>query len=223
MGRTPGSRNADYEEQRQELARKVMHLVLSPEGVSSSLRGMAAASGVSVATLKHYFGDREGVLRGVIEAMWRQSLPYLAIGATPSSSDVRASLREMLTGLRTAWFTHGVGKLQSTSLGAGLVSPALGPAYIERVMEPLLQMAEARLRRHVEQGELSPVNPRYAALELLAPVVLGLLHQDSLSGASCRPLDLDDFLERHLDTFLLAHPVTRSVEKGTRRGGAPAR
>lgn len=221
MGRTPGSRNADYDEQRQELARKVMHLVLTPEGVRSSLREMASASGVSVATLKHYFADREGVLRAVIESMWRQSLPYLAIAGTPSSPDVRESLSELLTGLRTAWTVHGVGPLQATSLGAGLVSPGLGPAYVEFVMEPLLQAAEMRIRRHVELGHLAPCNERYAALELMSPVVLGLLHQDSLSGRSCRPLDVDDFVARHLDAFLAAHPAPAPPDE-RRRDSASA-
>jgi hypothetical protein len=41
---------------------------------------------------------------------------------------------------------------------------------------------------------------------LLSPVVLGLLHQDSLGGAQCRPLELPRFLETHVDAFLRAFP-----------------
>jgi hypothetical protein len=36
----------------------------------------------------------------------------------------------------------------------------------------------------------------------LSPVVLALLHQDSLLGAECRPLDVPKLLETHVDAFL---------------------
>jgi Ca-activated chloride channel family protein len=42
---------------------------------------------------------------------------------------------------------------------------------------------------------------------MTSPVVLGLLHQEGLSGARCRPLDLDAFLEDHLQHFLAAFAV----------------
>jgi AcrR family transcriptional regulator len=208
MARTPGARNADYDEERLALARKVRPLMVGPGGLRSSLREMAAAASTSVATLKHYFHDREGVLEGVMECLRVDSSPYLAIASSPSGHDVHASLVDYLQRIKTAWFKYGVGAMQAASLAAGLTTSSLGPTYVNYLLEPLLQTAEQRLRRHVEQGDLKPCNERYAALQLLAPVVLGLLHQDSLSGASCRPLDLDPFLAEHVDQFLRAHPAT---------------
>jgi hypothetical protein len=39
----------------------------------------------------------------------------------------------------------------------------------------------------------------------MAPVLLALLHQDSLGGAGCRPVNVGPFLEDHLDRFLRDH------------------
>lgn len=143
-----------------------------------------------------------------MEVIRFDSSPYLAMAGTPIEGDVRRSLLTMLQGLKTAWFEHGVGRMHSMSLAAGLVTEPLGPSYVNFLLEPMLESGETRLRRHLERGELCECNVRYAALHLLGPVVLALLHQDSLGGAACRPLDLDDFLKRHVEAFLRAYPAT---------------
>jgi AcrR family transcriptional regulator len=207
VARTAGSRNANYDEQRLSLARKVRPLVMLPGGVNVSLRDMAQGAEVAVATLKHYFIDREGVLAAVLESQRIDAAPYLALASIPppGKSSVRHSLLTLLQRLKSAWFQHGVGQIHAASLAMGLSVTRLGPTYLSSILEPMLQMAEGYLRRHVELGELPPLNERLAALELLGPVLLGLLHQDSLSGTSCRPLEVDRFLKEHLESFLRSH------------------
>ena len=73
---------------------------------------------------------------------------------------------------------------------------------------------------HVERGELVIDDVRHASLMFLSPAVLGLLHQDSLSGSACRPLDLARFLETQVDAFLRAFPARA---KRPRRAEARAR
>ena len=76
------------------------------------------------------------------------------------------------------------------------------------LLEPLLQAGEQHLQRHLDAGQLAPCDVRRAALTLQGPLVLGLLHQDNLSGDGCRPLDLDAFIDAHVDAFLRAFPPT---------------
>ncbi|WP_437929371.1 hypothetical protein WMF37_08890 [Sorangium sp. So ce291] len=54
-----------------------------------------------------------------------------------------------------------------------------------------------RLARHVAAGELAPCDLRHAALALLGPLLLALLHQGPLGGRVCGPLDLDAFAATH--------------------------
>lgn len=219
MARTVGARNADYDEQRLALARKVSDRMMEPGGLFASLRDFAAAAGTSVATLKHYFGDRDGLMAAVMESRHLDAAPYLARASAAVPGDVRASLERYLAGLSAAWFKFKVGLIQSSALAAGLAAPALGPAYVNHILEPLLGTVELMLRRHVERGELPALETRYAALQFLSPVVLALLHQDSLSGASCRPLELEDFFKHHVEAFLRAYPPPK---KRARRSGAAA-
>lgn len=209
MARTPGARNLDYAEQRLALARKVRNGVMAGPGPSSSLREMAAAAGTSVTRLRHYFGDREGVLQAVMESARVDFSPYLVRATAIVPGDVRASLRQYFAGFQVAWFKFGVGRFEAFALAAGLAEARLGPTYVEQQLEPLLQTAEHILQRHVDRGDLGPLDARTAALQLLSPVVLGLFHQDSLGGSHCRPLDVPAFVEAHVETFLRAYPPKR--------------
>jgi AcrR family transcriptional regulator len=213
VARTRGSRNADYDEARLALARKARARVMEPDGLRASLRELAVAAESSVATLRHYFGDREGLLTAVMESQHIDAAPHLAMASTPIPGDVRASLTAYLQRLSEAWFEYGVGVIQASSLASGLSSRALGPAYVNHVLEPLLGTVETLLRRHVDLGDLAPLDERHAALQLLSPVVLALFHQDSLSGNTCRPLDLEAFFVEHVDMFLRAYPPRVSDQR----------
>ncbi len=203
MARTRGARNADYAEARLALARRVRDRVIADEGLTVSLRSLASAADTSVANLKHYFGDREGVFRGVMEVLHLDAAPHLAAAATPEApGDVEASLRLFLKRFKMAWFQFGVGRMQAATLAAGLSTSTLGPSYLTHILEPLLQAFESFVTVHIDRRELRPCHARLAALEFISPVVFALLHQDTLSGAQCRPLDLDAFCEQHIQTFL---------------------
>ncbi len=213
MPRTAGSKNEDYDESRMALARRVSGALCEKNGSLLSFREMATVADVSVATLRHYFRDRSGVIQGVFEFWRAESAPHLALAAMPLRGDVRVSLQAFLTRFATAWNRFGVGRIQATALGAGLTFANMGEPYVNYILEPLLQAAENLLQRHTELGEITPCEPRVAALHLLSPVVLALLHQDSLNGARCRPLDLDSFFESHLEAFLRAYPPLKARKK----------
>ncbi len=209
MARTRGSRNAGYDEQRAVLARKATEALQMEGGVSASMRELAEHAGTSVATLRHYFVDREGLLRAVMESLRAEAAPYLAMAAQPKFGNVRASLLDFLKGLSTAWFRFGVGKMYASTLAVGLGTRPIGPAFVNHVLEPLLQTGEGLIRQHVERGELEVSDVRHASLTFLSPVVLALLHQDSLLGAECRPLDVPAMLETHVDVFVRAFAPKR--------------
>lgn len=221
MSRPIGRRNADYEQERQHLVERLRPALLQPGGAELSFREMAAAAAVSPATLRHYFGSREQLLAEFMIELRRLGLPHLLAAATQPIEGVRESLDWLLRQIVKGW-RFGVGSIHTLGLTAGLGHDKLGPAYINEVLEPTLQAAEARIARHVSTGELEPCDLRHAALELLSPLVLGLLHQENLHGAGCRPLDLEAFLVDHLDRFLRAHGAPESGN-GTTQGTARQR
>lgn len=197
MARPAGSRNRDYEAERERLALALVPALLGRDGVSISLRELALAANVSVPTLNHYFVDREGVWRAAVEAMGRQGAAHVARAAVEPHGPPGPSTRWFLDSFVEAWQKYYVGAMFGAGLALGMRSEAAGPAFVDGILEPSLQAAEQRLRDHIARGEMGAVDVRAAALALVAPVVLALLHQGPLGGAGCRPLDIPALIEVH--------------------------
>lgn len=215
MGRPIGSKNAEYARRRAALLDAAMPRLLADQG-ATSFNEIAAAVGVSVPTLRHYFADRPGLIAAALRHQQSRGAPHLARVAAPSSADLGTSLAQFLGELALAWRTFGVGRLFAGGLAMGLRDTAAGPAYLDGILEPTLVAVEARLRAHAEVGALrvapdDAAGLRAAALSLLAPVVLALLHQDALGGAACRALDVPTYVQVHVDGFVRAYGADPSA------------
>jgi AcrR family transcriptional regulator len=214
MARRRGSRNADYAQVREAILDRLQRRIGLSGRYHLSLRELALEAEVTPSTLRHYFGDRGGVLAATFERVHHAGLPFIAAAATEGHGAAAESLAWFLDYLRTGW-NLGVGKAHALGLTEGLGALPLGKSYLTHLLEPTLQAAEARIARHVAQGELAPCDVRHAALELLAPVVLALLHQQALGGEAVRRLDLDAFATDHLRRFLRGHAAGASPGAGS--------
>lgn len=202
MPRPAGSRNRDYAASRSALVTALAAHLLDEVGEPTPLSGLAQAAGVTTPTLRHYFGDRDGVFRAVLEAVHADSAGHLAAMADPGDADPAELLPDVLASLVEVWRRYGFGRVVASGLSLGLGNPARGPVVVEEVLEPLLQAVERLLGRLVADGRLPPVDVRAGALSLLGSLVVALLHQDGLDGARCRPLDVPAFARRHARTVL---------------------
>ncbi len=213
MGRRSGSRNLDYDWTRVEIVARLTDRILSSDRSILSFRELALAAGIAPSTLRHYFQDREALLLAVMERVHELGLRYVAEGATAEHGAAPESLRWFLGYLVEGW-SRGVGRAHELGLTEGLGDAALGPAYLRMLLEPTLHSAEARIALHMARGEIGPCDVRVAALELVAPVIVILLHQRALGGNSVRHLAVQPFLDEHVARFLRAFgaPVTPSRE-----------
>jgi AcrR family transcriptional regulator len=200
MSRPAGRRNADFDETRTDILDRVVHAVAGhPE--RTSFADLAEVSGVSRTTLRHYFPTRDDLLRAMIEHM--RVLSDRAGAAFPVSAalPIEQALRLALHRLVFAWRV-GVGALFTAGLLWGLGDQDLGPVYVANLLEPMLMSFEGHIAARLGEQGLEEASVRHAALALIGPVILALLHQESLNGASCRPLDMDAFVEAHLNRFI---------------------
>lgn len=201
MGRPAGSRNRDYADERDRLALALAPALLQRDGVGVSVRELASMAGVSVPTLTHYFGSREGAWRASVEALGRLGAQHVARAAQEDHGPPLPSTRWFLDSFVDAWTLFGVGAMFNAGLSLGMASEVAGPAFVNAILEPSLQAAERRIQDHISRGEMAPVDVRAAALTLLSPVVLALLHQGPLGGDRCRPLDVRALVGVHHEAW----------------------
>jgi len=207
MARTQGARGHDYDGKRASLIAAMHARLVARDLPPPSLRELAAAAGVTMPTLRHYFGKRDDVVIAVLEAIGEAGAVHLAEAAAtelPFAESIAAALRHVLAGLR-----QGLDDVHMLGLREGMGQARLGPAYLDAILEPSLQAIEARLAAHQTRGEMRHGNPRHAALALLSPLVIAALHQTALGGDTERPLDLDALARELAAAFVRAHaPVT---------------
>lgn len=201
MSRPAGRRSHDYEEKRTALAQAVVPLLLT--GERPSLRDLAAAAGVQVNTLRHYFGDREGLVIAAIAQVGASGAPWIAATRALGQQEPATALGVWLGWLRLGWL-NGLNNIHRMGLQEGLGVERAGQAYLNSVLEPTLHVLEELIADWMARGQLLQGDPRIAGLGLLAPVLVALLHQHDLGGQRCRPLPMEAFLTEHLQSWLRA-------------------
>lgn len=169
----------------------------------ASWRELAAAAEVSLATLSHHFGKRDDVIRAILEANGTDGEEPLAVLASPDGDfphSTTSALRHLATGLRL-----GVGEMLAVGLIEGLRQPGLGEVFVDASLEPIIAALAARLAEHQARGQMRTANPRIAAIQLVAPLVLADLHQQQLGGAARHPLSMDELVSQIADSFVHAY------------------
>lgn len=202
------ARRPDYDGKRRQLLGLIALRFKQPD--RPSLRELAVAAGVTVPTLRHYFGDREGVVSAVLADAYARAAPFLALAARPDGAlgpSLQTGLAQIVQG-----HLFAVGGFHAIGLTEGLLHRTLGPHYLQTILEPALQAFELRLQAHIDRGEMKAVDVRQASLGLLAPVVLFMLHQGELGGQRVRPGAAQDLIAFLVSGFVAAYATAQPTD-----------
>jgi AcrR family transcriptional regulator len=204
MARPNGSRAQDYNHKRTELLKSVEKLLFAQPGVTPSLRAMAEAAKVSIPTLKHYFGSREGVLAAWIEVYGEAGSKYReSISRTKGSFEL--SVRNLIAEMELGFVHFGVIDGLAAGMANGMGSAELGRTFIAKVFEPSLASIELRLEQHLANGEMRQCDTRIAALTLFSTLFVAAMHQQVLAGATVRPLDWKILVDEVARAFVIGY------------------
>lgn len=173
---------------------------LSDEQPPSSFRELAIAAGVTIPTLRHYFGNREAVIEALFADCHEGAAGELAVTARPNG-DWETSIRELVAHVAGGFRFGGLTDLHAAGLVEGLRNREVARAYLNEVLEPTLEAVEKRLRSHIQNGEMAEVDARMAAMQLVSSLLVLFLHQTALGGAEDYPVDVEAFLEAQVKWF----------------------
>ncbi len=207
MARQKGARDTDYEAKRVALLRRMSVRTLRPGAARPSFRQLAQAAEVSVPTLRHYFGDRPKVIAAILDNYLQEGRRGLAAVAEPTG-DLATSVRDYAAALLAAMRAPRavrLGDVFAVSLAEGLIDGEIGPSALKSIIDPSVEVLRERLDAHVSRGEMMATDTRAAALFLLSPLLLAILHQDHMGGRQCSPVDLEATFESVCAAFLRAY------------------
>ncbi len=181
-----------------------------------SLRELAVAAGVSVPTLRHYFGARTQVVDAIFEEclkLGRRGLEAQRQSDRPFAESIRDYARALIDALRADRDVR-LGDLFAVGLGEGLLDHGVSRSTLRHIVDPTVEVLESRLQAHVARGEMIDTDVRAAALMLISPLLLAALHQDQLGGDHERPMALDDLCGAVSEAFIRAYAARAGTVGG---------
>jgi len=206
LSRPKGARDADYENRRSELLRSMTLHMMRRDSPRPSLRELAAAAGVSVPTLRHYFGARPQVIDAIFEECLkrgRQVIEDASRSDRPFADSILDFSRTLVDALAARREVR-LGDFFAVTLGEGLIDPGVSRSTRRHVLDPTVATLATRLRGHVDRGEMIDTDLRDAALMLVCPLLMASLHQEQMGGALESPIRLDDMIETMSAAFVRA-------------------
>ena len=209
MSRPKGSKDADHETKRRDLLNKMTTRLMQRQAARPSLRDLAGAAEVTVPTLRHYFGGRQAVIDAVLADCLRAGRDGLDAQRTsdkPFSESIRGYADALIRALQAPRPVK-LGDIFAISLAEGFLDPDIGVSTLNHIVEPTLQVLEARLEEHMRRGDMIQADARAAGLMLLSPLLMACLHQDQLNGTHVRPLSTEALAQTVSEAFVRAYAV----------------
>lgn len=207
MPRAKGVKNADYEDKRRELLDRMLPRFARLDLERPSLRQLAAAAEVTAPTLQHYFGDRTGVVAALLEEYRRRGearLTSVSQASHPFAASVREFAQSFVFGMQANSQVR-LGDVFAATLAEGLADPQISPLALDNIVDPAVDALVTRLAEHRARGEMIETDLRAAALLLLSPLLLAVLHQDQMGGRGTRHMELGRVADEVAAAFVRAY------------------
>ncbi len=196
-----------------EILRAALEQFVEHGYAATRMEEIAARAGVTKGTVYLYYRSKEELFRAAVE---ESIVPSLSLGEQLLAEEATSAAALFRTLIATWWDfmsappLSGIPKL----IAAEAVNfPSVATYFSEQVQQRGRRLFERVLERGKATGEFRrDLDVRAAARVALAPVVWALIHLHSLHGCDTTEVDLDTFLEEHVDIFLrgiVAEPERR--------------
>lgn len=200
----PLRKEEDYEAKRQQIIDGALEVFASLGYEKASNKAIAQAAGIgSPGLIYHYFQDKGHLYREVLE----QRLPVLQLLAHPQE----------LEGLPLADALGRLGRAFLQMLDAPQSRSLLRLMFSDAARDPLvaglfwqtgpvrgLGFLEGYLENAMQAGHLRQVNPTFAAMQFMGPLIMCLLARTIFEASPLAAVDGEAMLEQHITLFMEA-------------------
>jgi AcrR family transcriptional regulator len=176
--------------------------VFAEKGFAAArLDEIARRAGVSKGALYLYFSTKEELFRAVVEQAIAPNILSLRdlLAAHPGPfRELLLTVAERLSGLVTAQPLGGVAKMV---IGEARNFPELARVWHDQLASQALGGLAAAIAAAQARGEVRPGDPRAYALQLVAPLVVGVLWRETFVPVGAAAFDLPALARQHVETL----------------------
>ena len=177
--------------------------VFAEKGFASArLDDIARRAGLSKGALYLYFETKEDLFTAVVT----EAVAPLIEGVTAMIEAYRGPFADLarLALPRMAALTadHQIGPVIRMVVGESRNFPDIARIWHERLVGPALGLMSGAIARAQAAGEIRSGDPRYFAMSLIAPMLLGLIWQEVFEPIGAVPVDLQALATQHVEAIL---------------------
>jgi AcrR family transcriptional regulator len=187
-----------------EIIDAALHVFSEKGFAAARLDDIASRAGLSKGALYLYFETKEALFAGVVQAVVQPNVER--VRAAMAVQDV--PFAEFVAGFVLTFADVAerspVGPIAKMVVGESRNFPELARLWHDEVVAPMVALLTEVVRRAQDRGEARPGHPRYIAMQLVAPFLLGVIWRETFT-----PVGADS-----IDFAILAQEHARSLAEG---------
>ena len=177
--------------------------VFAEKGFAAArLDDIAARAGVSKGALYLYFETKQDLFAAVVRDAVSPNLAAVEALASATDMPFVQVARLLLGRAAEMMIASPVGPVAKMVIAESRNFPDLARVWHDEVVARMLGVLTGLIERAQAKGEVRPGEPRYHALSLIGPMLMGLLWREVLEPAGARPIDLRALAQQHIETVL---------------------
>ena len=177
--------------------------VFAEKGFAAArLDDIAARAGVSKGALYLYFETKQDLFAAVVRDAISPNLAAVEVAAGAINLPFAVIIRALIEQAAEMMTVSPVGPVAKMVIAESRNFPELARVWHDEVVARMLGVLTGLIERAQARGEVLPGEPRFHALSLIGPLLMGLLWREVLEPAGARPLDLKALAQQHIETVL---------------------
>jgi AcrR family transcriptional regulator len=177
--------------------------VFAEKGFAAArLDEIAARAGVSKGALYLYFETKEDIFRAVVgQAIAPNILPIRAM-ITAHPGPFADLLRLFGARLGTLVDTLSIGGVIKMVIAEAGNFPTIARVWHDELVAHAIGAMSDAIAAAQARGEVRPGEPRLFALQLIAPMLVGVIWRETFVPVGAEPFDLPALIRQHIETML---------------------
>ena len=183
---------------------------------AARLDEIAARAGVSKGALYLYFETKEEIFRAVVEQAIAPNIQTIRAMIAAHPGPFPDLLRLFAGRIAQVVDTLPLGGVVKMVIGEARNFPEMARVYHDALVAQGLGALADAIAAAQRRGEVKPGDPRAYALQVVAPMLAGVIWRETFVPVGAQPFDLPALIGQHVETMLsgLMTPRTPRAEGG---------
>ncbi len=185
-----------------EIVRAAMAVFAEKGFAAAKLDEIARRAGVSKGALYLYFETKEDLFHAVVGQMVAPNLAQVKAMAAAHPGPFSDLIRGLAGHVTNMVQTTPIGGVVKMVIGEARNFPELARVWHDDLVSQAIEAVGAAIEAAQARGEVKPGDPRAFALQLISPLLVGVIWRETFVPVGAQPFDLQALMKQHLDTLL---------------------